>query len=161
MSRWLAPLFLVFILAGATGCVAPQVVEPPQITLQNVRFLNAQGLTQRLEVELMVANPNKFSIPLTGLKFDMQMNGLDFAQGLSNAKVDIPGLGRAVVPVEVTIPILALMQQIQVAQRRKGVDYRVMGTAFLDHALLSSIDFDRQGSIRLEVNGKQKGFKVM
>jgi len=100
MSRWFASLAVIVLLAGLAGCVAPQKVEAPGVALQDVKILNSEGFTQHLRVDLLVSNPNDFDIPLTGLKFGMQMNGLDFAEGLSNQRVDIPRLGRAVVPVE-------------------------------------------------------------
>jgi LEA14-like dessication related protein len=129
--------------------------------LQDVKLLNTEGLTQHLRVELLVSNPNDFDIPLTGLKFGMQMNGLNFAEGLSNQRVDIPRLGRAMVPVEVTVSVLAVMKQIQAVQKKNGVDYRVAGTAYLDHVLLPSVDFDRQGKVDLNIDGRKKSFKVM
>ncbi len=161
MSRWFAPLAVIILLAGLAGCVTPQEVKAPHITLQDVRLLNTEGLSQHLEVKLLVSNPNDFDIPLTGLRFGMQMNGLDFAEGLSNDRVDIPRLGRAVVPVEVTVSVLAVMKQIQAVQKKNGVDYRVAGTAFLDHVLLPSVDFERQGKLDLNVQGRDKSFKVM
>ena len=161
MSRWFAPAVVFFLLIGLGGCVTPQKVVAPNITLQNVKILETEGFTQKLQVELLVSNPNDFDIPLTGLKFGMQMNGKDFAEGLSNQRVDIPRLGRAVVPVEVSVSILAVMNQIRAVQKQKGLDYRVAGTAFLDHILLPSVDFDKQGRVNLEIDGRQKGFKVM
>lgn len=161
MSRLLAPFALIVLLAGQGGCVAPQKVQAPSIALQDVKLLNAEGFTQRLQVELLVSNPNDFDIPLTGLKFSMQMNGLDFAEGLSNQRVDIPRLGRAVVPVEVTVSVLAVMKQLQAIQMKKGVDYRVAGTVYLDHVLLPSVDFDRQGKVDFNIDGRNKSFKVM
>ncbi|MEN8195037.1 MAG: LEA type 2 family protein [Pseudomonadota bacterium] len=161
MSRWFAPLAVFVFIAGLGGCVSPQKVQSPSIALRDVKLLNAEGLTQHLRVELLVSNPNDFDIPLTGLKFGMQMNGLDFAEGLSSQRVDIPRLGRAVVPVEVTVSVLAVMRQIQAVQKKNGVDYRVAGTVYLDHVLLPSVDFDRQGKLDLNIQGRDKRFKVM
>lgn len=161
MSRWFSPLAVILLIAGLGGCVAPQKVQAPSIALQDVKLLNTEGLTQYLRIELLVSNPNDFDIPLTGLKFGMQMNGLDFAEGLSDQRVDIPRLGRAVVPVEVTVSVLALMKQIQAVQKKNGLDYRVAGTVFLDHLLLPSVDFDREGKVDFNVDGKEKSFKVM
>jgi len=161
MSRWFASLAVIVLLAGLAGCVAPQKVEAPGVALQDVKILNSEGFTQHLRVDLLVSNPNDFDIPLTGLKFGMQMNGLDFAEGLSNQRVDIPRLGRAVVPVEVTVSVLAVMKQIQAVQKKNGLDYRVAGTAYLDHLLLPSVDFDRQGKLDLNIQGYEKSFKAM
>ncbi len=161
MSRFFAPLVLIIVIAGLGGCVAPQKVEAPSIALQDVKLLKAVGLTQYLQVELLVSNPNDFDIPLTGLRFGMQMNGQDFAEGLSNQRVDIPRLGRAVVPVEVTVSVLAILKQIQAVQKRDSLDYRVAGTAYLDHLLLPSVDFDRQGKVDFNIDGREKSFKAM
>lgn len=161
MSRWFAPLAVIVLLAGLGGCVTPRSVQAPSIALQDIRLLNAEGLTQHLRVELLVSNPNDFDIPLTGLKFGMEMNGLDFAEGLSNQRVDIPRLGRAVVQVEVTVSVLAVLKQIQAVQKKNGIDYRVAGTVYLDHVLLPSVDFDRQGKVDLDIQGREKSFKVM
>lgn len=154
MSRLFAPLALIVLLAGLGGCVTPDKVLAPKITFQNVKLLKAEGFTQRLEVELLVSNPNDFDIPLTGMKFVMQMNGLDFGEGLLSRRVDIPRLGRATVPVEVTVPVLAVFKQIQAIQKKKSLNYRVAGTAYLDHLLLPSIDFDREGKVDLNIEGK-------
>lgn len=161
MSRWLAPVAVIVLLFGLVGCVRPQTVQAPSIMLQNVKLMEAQGLNQKLQVELLVSNPNDFDIPLTGLRFDIQMNGLNFAEGLSNRRVDIPRLGRAVVPVDVTVSILAVMKQIQAVRKKKGLEYRLAGSAFLDNVLLPKVDFDREGKLDLEIDGRQKGFKVM
>jgi LEA14-like dessication related protein len=161
MSRWFAPLAVVVLVAGLGGCVSPQKVQAPSIVLQDVKLLDAEGLTQHLRVELLVSNPNDFDIPLTGLKFGMQMNGLDFAEGLSDQRIDIPRLGRAVVPVEVTVSVLAILKQIQAVQTKNGLDYRVAGTVYLDHLLLPSVDFDRQGKVDLNTEGGGKSFKAL
>lgn len=161
MSRWFFPAAIIFLLVGLGGCVTPQKVEAPTVTLQNVTLLGTKGLVQMMQVELLVSNPNDFDIPLTGLKFGMQMNGQDFAEGLSNQRVDIPRLGRAVVPVEIAVSILAVSEQIRQVYKQNGVQYRVAGTAFLDHVLLPSVDFDRQGKVSVKIVGNTMNFSVM
>ncbi len=161
MMRRTANFAALALLAMLGGCVTPQSVEPLGVTLQNVRILKSEGLSQNIAVDLLVSNPNDFDIPLTGLKFDMKINGRDFAQGLSNETVTVPRLGRAVVPVQVTVSVLAVMRQIQAVQRSGGVEYEVAGTAFLNHVLLPSVDFQKAGKLDLHIQGRQRGFKVM
>lgn len=161
MRRWPAPFFLIVIAAALTGCTVPKKVEAPTIELQDVVLLNAKGLMQHLRVELLVSNPNNFDIPLTGLRFDMQVNGKDFAEGLSNHRVDIPRLGRTVVPVDVAVSALVVMRQIRALSRAKSVDYRVVGTAFLDHTVVPEVNFEREGKVTFDIEGRRKSFKVM
>lgn len=136
------------------GCVTPQTVEEPRIALQNVRILKAEGLMQRLQVDLLVSNPNDFDIPLTGLDFALRINGSDFAQGLSNQRVTIPRLGDAVVPVEVKVSLVALFEQMQRARKANSLDYAIGGKIFLDHVILRSVPFEKTGSLALRQDGK-------
>jgi len=141
--------FVLLILLGA--CVTPQSVEAPHVALENVRLLQAKGLMQLIRVDLLVSNPNDFDIPLTGLDFSITVNGKDFAKGLSNETVTVPRRGHATVPVDVAIEMLAVFRQVQAAQKLGKLDYRLSGTAYLDHVLLPRIDFDRTGSLSLRI----------
>lgn len=154
----IAAMFLAFLV---TGCVSPQKVESPTVKLQNVKLLKAKGLTQYMRVDLLVSNPNDFNIPLTGVEFTMKINGVDFAQGLSDVRVDIPRLGRATVPVEVAISSLTVVQQIRAVQKTKKLNYHLSGKALLDHLLLPSVTFDRRGSVGFTNANGQPGFHAL
>lgn len=142
---------LLFSLTVA-GCVTPQSVEPPRIALENVRLLKPEGLSQRLQVDLLVSNPNDFDIPLTGLQFSMLAGGQQFAEGLSDKRITIPRLGRATVPVEIRVSVISVFQQIQEIQSAGSLTYQVTGKAFLDHILIGSVPFDRMINVTLDEN---------
>lgn len=161
MPRLIASLAVLVPILALGACVTPQSVEAPQIALENVRLLEARGLVQRIRVDLLVANPNDFDIPLTGVDFSITVNGADFAQGLSDQAVTLPRRGRATVPVEVTIPMLAVLRQLQAAQKLGKLDYRLSGTASLDHLLLPRIDFDRFGSLALRYDSGGRRLQAM
>ncbi len=158
MPRLIASVTTFMLLLSLGACVTPQSVEAPQVALESVRLLEAKGLVQRVRIDLLVSNPNDFDIPLTGLDFSMTVNGADFAKGLSEETVTVPRSGNAVVPVDVTINMLTVFNQIQAVQTRGALDYRLTGTAYLDHLLLPSVDFDRTGSLSLQQGGR--GFRV-
>jgi len=153
MPRSIVSFAALVLVTSLGACVTPQSVEPPRVQLQNVRLLKSVGLVQFVQVDLLVSNPNDFDIPLTGMDFTMKVNGVDFAQGLSNATVTVPRLGRATVPVEVTIKMLTVFNQIQAVSKRGTLDYRLTGKAYLDHVLLPSVSFDRKGSLSLQRGG--------
>lgn len=158
MRKLFCVTVLIFV-ATLTGCITAQSVKAPRIALGNVRLLESRGLVQRLEVELLVANPNDFEIPLTGLQFTMQLNGLDFAHGLSDAKVTLPRLGEATVPVTVSVSIVAVFQQMQAAGKSTGLEYNIAGEVFLDHALVSRVPFEKTGLLGLQNKPGDKGFR--
>lgn len=158
MPRLIASFAALAFVLSLGACVTPQKVEAPRVQLQNVRLLQIRGLMQMIEVDLLVSNPNDFEIPLTGMDFTMKINGVDFAQGLSNATVTVPRLGRATVPVEVTVSMLTVLSQLQAVQKKGALDYRLTGKAYLDHVLLPSVSFDREGSLNLQSGGR--GFQA-
>lgn len=149
MQRFAVLLLLMLPVLVPGACVTPQSVQPPQIALENVRILESRGLVQMIRVDLLVSNPNDFDIPLSGVDFSVTVNGTNFAQGLSNAKVTLPRRGRATVPVEVSVTVLSVLLQLREIQKRGALDYQLTGTAFLDHVLLPRLKFDREGSLRL------------
>jgi len=159
MPRLIASFAALAFGVSAGACVTPEKVEAPRVQLQNVRLLEIKGLVQLVRVDLLVSNPNDFEIPLTGMDFTMQVNGVDFAQGLSNETVTVPRLGRATVPVEVAISMLTVVSQLQAVQDRGALDYRLTGKAYLDHVLLPSVSFDRKGSLSLQNGGR--GFRAL
>ncbi len=158
LRNMMANAGLVSLLVLA-GCVTPQSIEQPRVALQNVRILNAEGLLQRLEIDLLVSNPNDFDIPLTGLDVALQLNGMDFADGLSNKRVTIPRLGSATVPVEVSVSLVAIFQQIQALQHRESLDYSIGGKIYLDNVLLPSVPFDKSGSLDLRNDSAGRRFQ--
>ncbi len=157
-------LFSVTVLILAvtlSGCISAQSVKSPRITLGSVRLLDSKGLAQRLQVDLLVANPNDFEIPLTGLQFTMQLNGLDFAHGLSSAKVTLPRLGEAIVPVTVTVSVVAVLQQMQAARKSSSLAYKITGEVFLDHVLVSKVPFEKTGQLGLRNKPGERGFQPL
>lgn len=138
------------------ACATPQSVEPPQVMLQDVRLLEARGLVQMVRVDLLVSNPNDFDIPLTRVDFGLTVNGIDFAQGMSSESVTVPRRGRATVPVEATVSMLAVLRQLQAIQKRGRLDYQLSGTAFLGHALLPKVTFTREGALSLRLDGGRR-----
>lgn len=138
------------VVLAVTACVKPESVEPPGIAVENVRLLKAEGLSQRLQVELLVSNPNDFDIPLTGLQFSMLANGQEFAKGLSDERISIPRLGRATVPVEIRVSVLSVFQQVQEIRNTGSLTYQVTGKAFLNHILIGSVPFDRMLNVTLD-----------
>lgn len=149
MMRKTVSAALLVLAFALSGCATPQVMERPRIALQNVRILKAEGLLQRLQVDLLVSNPNDFDIPLTGLDFTLRINGKEFASGLSNQRVTIPRLGDATVPVEVTVSLLSVFQQLQAFRKVQSLDYDIAGEVHLDHMLLRTVPFDKAGSLKL------------
>ncbi len=57
-------------------------------------------------------NPNDVEIPLTGLNFEVEVNGQPFARGVSNKPVTVPRLGEEILEVTAVSTLANVLRQI-------------------------------------------------
>jgi len=133
-----------------TACASVGDVTPPTIQLSNMRLVSAGLLSQQLQLQIRIGNPNDFDIPLNGLSFTLDVNGESFAEGLSDESVTIPRLGYATMSVDGSTNTLNLIRQLMALDGRDKIAYRLHGRAFVD-GIAGSIayPFDRKGELSL------------
>jgi LEA14-like dessication related protein len=140
MRRHLA-LILVLLVAGC-ATLGPQIVVP-EVSLANIAPLDATLFEQRVRVDLRVRNPNDFAIDLTGVDFQLAVNGAPLASGVTGQGVAIPRLGEALVSVEVTTTLFAWMRQIGNLGTAQEISYDLSGHLHLAH--LGRLPFSHSG----------------
>jgi len=148
--RLLRGLAAPALALALSGC-ADMVGERPEIDVSLVNLIPVELalLEQKIEVEVRVRNPNNHPIVLTGMRFDLDLNGKRILRGLSGRRVEIPRLGDALVRADGTTTTLSLLRQILEVQEPEVISYRLKGTAFVERLLGGSIPFENKGEIRL------------
>lgn len=150
MKRFIA-IALALMLAG---CATVDDARPPTIQLSNLRLGAGGLLNQELMIEIRVGNPNDFDLPLTGLTFQLDVNGQPFADGLSNAAVNVPRLGYATVPVTGQTNILSVLRQLMFLGKSDLITYRLHGTAYVGRlGINQSVPYERTGELSLLPEG--------
>ena len=143
-------LLILCILTGPPGCATPESFQPPSIDIANLKLASTGLFSQELLMDLRIGNPNDFAIPLNGLSFKLDVNGLPFAEGLSNYSVTVPRLSYATVQVNGTTNTLSLMRQLMSLGSSEKIDYRLHGTAHIGHlGQKDTVPFERNGSLSL------------
>lgn len=146
MKRFIAIAFVIMF----AGCATVDDAKPPSIQLSNLRLGAGGLLNQELLIEIRIGNPNDFELPLTGLTFQLDVNGQPFADGLSNATVTIPRLGYATVPVTGQTNILSVFRQLMFLGKTDRITYRLHGTAYVGRLGISqSVPYERKGELSL------------
>ena len=151
---------VVMLLAalGLGACAGlPLSMKPPEVSVADLRLIDAGLLEQRFGLRLRVLNPNDADIPVDGLSFTIALNGKAFATGVSNTAVTIPRLGEAVVEVEAVSSLAGMLRQLRafgVSQQR--IDYRIHGELHTG-SLRGTIPFDRRGEVDLSTFGLPGG----
>lgn len=144
------------VLAACAGL--PIGLESPKVSLADISVAGGGLLEQRFALKLRVQNPNDRDIPLDGLSFTVELNGLEFAHGVSNRPVVLARLSDTLVDVEGVSNLGAVIRQLQQAaggEGREAFTYRIHGK--LASGLLGSIPFDRQGEVAVppELRGRK------
>jgi len=142
-------LAIIAMLVVLTGCAALDKTAPPQITLSDIRMLEGGLFEQRFQVDLRIRNPNDFDLPIDGLTFALELNGSDFADGVSDQRVTVPRLGEAVVPVTASTTLLQMVQQAMRLGERADLDYRLSGDIFLAGLTRRTVPYERSGRLQL------------
>lgn len=142
-------LAVTALLVVLTGCAALDETEPPRVTLSDIRMLEGGLFEQRFQVDLRIRNPNDFDLAIDGLTFALELNGSDFADGVSDQRVTVPRLGEAVVAVTASTTVLHMVQQALRLGERADLEYRLSGDVFLAGLARRTVPYERSGRLQL------------
>ena len=141
-------LLLLALLVSACATTAT-FQDPPRVTLTSIQPKEMTLLEQRYSLQLRIMNPNEVAIPVEGLSYALEINGREFAYGVSNAAVSIPPFGEALLDVEVVSNLLNIMQQMREMQgeQHDSLRYRLSGKISLDNSP-ARLPFEYEGELK-------------
>jgi hypothetical protein len=140
-------LILTSLLAA--GC-ATLGQDPVSVTVAGVEPLQSEGLELRLAVKLRIQNPNDEAISYDGAYVKLNVEGREFASGVSDESGSIPRYGEALVTIPVTAPVIRMAigaLTMMNGKYRGKVSYELDGK--LDGPTFSSVRFASSGEIDL------------
>ena len=155
-TRWMMPeaaghyLKLCLLVLVITSCATTgRYPESPRVSLSGIQPKEMALLEQRYSLQLRIMNPNDTAIPVEGISYAIEINGREFAYGVSNAAVSIPPFGEALLDVEVVSNLLNIKQQVQEMQgeRHDSLRYRLTGKISLDNSP-ARLPFEYEGELK-------------
>lgn len=149
ISTRLYPALALGLAGILAACAAFQDVEPLQVRLVDMEPMPSTLFEQRYRLHLRIANPNDTEVSLDGLTFNLELNGRDFAEGMTNQAVTVPRLGEARLAVPASTTLLDLVEQMRRLGQRTQLDYRISGTAYLKGLARRSMPYEQAGSLSL------------
>mgnify|MGYP001249907260 FL=1 len=152
--------FVALVLtAGLVACAGfGTKLETPRVSFVGVKALEANILEQKLEVRLLVRNPNQRDIPVNGLDVDVELAGEPFAHGISAREFTVPANGEAEFDMIVTANAATALLRILGSDRksREAVEYRLKGKLSTHLGIWHSIPFDETGTLPIgSITGKK------
>jgi LEA14-like dessication related protein len=99
-------------LLAMAGCASLTGNDPLIVTLAGLDSLPSEGMEARMAVKLRVQNPNNAPVDYDGVAVTLELRGLDFASGVSDAQGSVPRFGESVLVVPVTVSAWAMVKQV-------------------------------------------------
>jgi LEA14-like dessication related protein len=143
--RGICAALAVLCLSGCSLLVPK--LEKPTLSVVNVQMLKSDLWHQELRVRLRVQNPNDRNLPIEGLTYELDLDGQEFAHGMSGESFVVPSLGEAEFDMSVSANMASLLIKL-LGQQNNQVDYRIKGRISLSSGLLRSINFDDHGTFK-------------
>lgn len=143
-------ILIVFLPLLLVACASAGLsnLQAPQVSLSNIEPSGSMTFfEQRYDVALRVQNPNNTDLHVTGMNYNVVLNGQDFARGVSRNAVTIPALGEQIIHVTVTNSPLDWVKQIERLNSDPSLQpsYKVNGALFLRGFGNRSLAFSQSG----------------
>jgi LEA14-like dessication related protein len=139
------------------ACAAFSIQEPLSVTIADLKPIEVGVLEQRYALKVRVLNPNDVEIAFDGAVFDLEVNDVAFAKGVSNQKSVIPRFGEAVIDVQAVSGLQNILMQINelLKGERTTLTYRIKGR--LHTGGFGYTRFDSSGEIALPAGMRKSG----
>ncbi len=152
-------LLATALLAGTAfgplaGCAlfAPKL-EAPRLSIVSVSLLKSDLWEQRLKVRMRVQNPNDRTLPVKGLSYSIDLEGQEFASGVSGASFVVPADGEAEFDMNVTANMAGALFKLfgrGAEAQTDRIEYRIRGKVSLSEGLLRTVPFEQHGTFNLQ-----------
>ena len=127
----IALTIIIGLQAGLTGCTSwfSGEFQDPEVRLVKVDVIKAKLLEQQFSLRFRVDNPNDFELPIRGLSYDVQLNGIPLTAGESSEWLNVPANGRREFEVPVRTNLWRHLKGVVKALENpdKPISYRLSG----------------------------------
>lgn len=152
MSHRLTRIFIGAALILLAGCAAlTPKLDDPDVKLIGLRMLPAQGLQQRIAVDLVIANPNKQDLSINGISYSIGIENISVLSGLTHQIPMLKSYQETPVTLEVSADLLQLLRLIDhFSHNDIGENVHYNFSAVIDFsAWLPSMHVDKKGVLPL------------
>ncbi|RTK99437.1 MAG: hypothetical protein EKK59_06010 [Neisseriaceae bacterium] len=146
MKHYSAVLMIMLGLAGCAALISKP--EPPTVKLAGISLTQANLLEQTFILKLQLSNPNDYALPIRGLRYQLEVNGQEFAHGGNLDEVTLAAKSDAIVEVDAKTNLQAWIKQLRNIGDKDKVTYRIHGEIAAPGANLQ-LPYDHKGETSL------------
>ena len=125
MRTFLLTLSLIGLLGLSACSNVFYQYEEPKVDLIGLQALPAKGLNPGFRITLKITNPNDRPLPISGLYYEVAIEGHDIASGTFNEGLDLPAYGSKIITSDVQASLLGGLNLVGdlISRPRKQIDY--------------------------------------
>jgi LEA14-like dessication related protein len=144
-------IFAAYLVIGGCAGVGKQL-DPPRISLANIRVQEVTGLETAFQIQLRVFNANDVDLKVKGIKVELEINGQPFATGVSNTPAEIPSFGTELVTVTVYSSVIKMIKSVYGLKESEELKYRLSGKLRVsgNNMLPTTLPFESEGQVTLK-----------
>jgi len=146
-----ATIFVAYLMLSGCAGVGKQL-DPPRISLANIQVKEVTGLETAFQIQLRVFNANDVNLNVKGIKAELEINGQNFATGVSNTPVDIPSYGTELVTITVYSSVIKMFRSVYGLKDSEELKYRLNGKLRVagNNMLPTTLPFESEGQVTLK-----------
>jgi len=144
-------VWVVFLVTLISGCASLfRTGDEPRVNIVNIIPKEMRLMEQTFLVELRIQNATEKDLDITGLAFELEINGQPFARGVSNQSAKVERLSTKIVQIEAYTGLASILRQL--AEATKGPSpaaftYRLKGYVYSGSPSYR-IPFDETGEFK-------------
>jgi LEA14-like dessication related protein len=144
-------LWVVFFVTLVFGCASlVSMGEKPRVDIVNIIPKEMRLMEQTFLLELRIQNTTDTDMDITGLAFDLEINGQPFAKGVSNQNLKVERLSTKILRMEAYTGLTSILRQLAEATKgsyTSGFKYRLKGSIYAGSPSIR-IPFDETGEFK-------------
>jgi LEA14-like dessication related protein len=158
ISPAISLLIFGLILVSCAGLSKP--LEPPRVSLADIRVEKFTGFETVFRIQLRVINTNDTDLNVKGLEAQLEINEQPFAAGVSNSPVKIPSFGTELVTVTVYSSVINMFKSVYGLHESEELKYRLNGKLRVagDSTFATTLPFESAGELTMN-SSKELEFK--
>lgn len=132
MIKTIALLAIALALASCAGLGLDQVFQRPRVQVEDATVNRVSFEQLDLVLDFLVENPNGVSLPLSGIDYELFVNGERFAEGLREERIDIPARGEGRVDLPVSLRFEELYRAFRSLRESDRSEYELRADFLFD-----------------------------
>ena len=128
-------------------------IDTPQVSLRDVAVDSLDMKRQTFVLNFDVTNPNPFPLPISRVRYGVELDGHRFASGEAECALVVPAQSDGQFEVTVDLDLLTTAPKLLFIVRdaaRRDIPYALTGRLGLNIPMSPAVPFAHEGSIRLQ-----------